>query len=486
MVRLALFLLLLLWSPVSLAGSEVEVLLRAGRVAEALPAARAEAEAAPSDLAAQERYIDILLSLNMPGLADATYRERLGRTPDADSYYLLGRAVLTAEEARELYETALKLDPNHARSMMGMGAVQRAVGQYEEAATSYRAALAIDPGLGEAWAGLGAALLSLGRVDDALQAARQGMANVPGEPDAYLAVSVLAPSEAEEVLTQAVKQIPDDPRLHAALAEVYLEAGNGRGARKEATAALDIDPTRGDARLSLLFADSMARGWMDADGYRGMVEARALEESAPLAARERYDALVAAHSESPLPWMGRARVRAGQGDALGAMEDLREALTRDADNIEAMGAMGLVLLQMGRASEARPPLVRAASERPQDASLAVAAAMAAAASGDRTTALQELDDASTRFPWDARVALTRAKILAEQGRSEEAYRVLKEAAERLPGDDRLVLSLAAAAKDLGRNEEAAVLLDELARRTGNQAFSDLARKVRAAAPPSPE
>ncbi|MBW2253034.1 MAG: tetratricopeptide repeat protein [Deltaproteobacteria bacterium] len=485
MVRIALF-VLLVWSPVSLAASEVEALLWAGRVAEALPAARVEAEAAPSDLAVHERYIDILLSLGMPSLADATYRERLARTPDADSHYLLGRAVLTAEEARVLYHEALKLNPDHARSMMGMGAVHRASGQYDDAIIAYRDALGIDPRLSEAWAGLGAALLSLGRVEEALQAAREGMANVPGEADSYLAVSVLAPSEAEDVLRKAVKHIPDDPRVHAALAEVLLEAGNGRGARKEATAALDIDPGRGDARLSLMFAESMAQGWLDAEGYRGMVEARGLEEVAPLPARERYDALVASYPRSPLPWMGRARSRASQGDVAGAMEDLGAALERDPANIEAMAAMGLVLLELGRASEARPPLKRSATERPHDASLAVAAAMAAEASGDRVTALQELENAGTHFPWDARVALTRAKILADAGRSEDAYLVLRDAVERLPGDDRLVLSLAAAAKDLGRNEEAAILMDELARRTRNAAFSDLARKLRATAPPTPE
>jgi predicted Zn-dependent protease len=108
--------------------------------------------------------------------------------------------------------------------------------------------------------------------------------------------------------------------------------------------------------------------------------------------------------------------------------------------------------------------------------------MAAEATGDRVTALEELEAAGTRFPWDARVALTRAKILSDAGRSEDAYLVLGGAVERLPGDDRLVLTLAAAAKDLGRNEEAAVLLDELARRTRNPAFTDLARKLRASAP----
>jgi tetratricopeptide (TPR) repeat protein len=481
LVRIAL-LVLLVWSPVSLAASEVEALLWAGRVAEALPAAQAEAEAAPADLAAHERYIDILLSLGMPSLADATYRERLGNTPDADSHYLLGRAVLTAEEAQVLYGEALRLDPTHARSLMGMGAVHRALGQYGESVVAYRSALGIDPRLGEAWAGLGAALLSQGQVEEALAAARQGMANVPEEADSYLAVSVLAPSDAEQVLKQAVKSIPDDPRVHAALAEVLLEAGNGRGARKEAEAALAIDPGRGDARLSLMFAESMARGWLDADGYRGMVEARGLEDAAPLVAREKYDALVASYPRSPLPWMGRARARAGQGDAAGAMEDLGTALELDAANIEAMAAMGLVLLELGRASEARPPLKRAATDRPHDASLAVAAAMAAEATGDRVTALEELEAAGTRFPWDARVALTRAKILSDAGRSEDAYLVLRGAVERLPGDDRLVLTLAAAAKDLGRNEEAAVLLDELARRTRNPAFTDLARKLRASAP----
>ena len=49
--------------------SEAERLLRAGRVAEALPVARVEAESAPDDLDAQERYIDALLTMGLIGVA---------------------------------------------------------------------------------------------------------------------------------------------------------------------------------------------------------------------------------------------------------------------------------------------------------------------------------------------------------------------------------------------------------------------------------
>ena len=62
-----------------------------GRVDEALPVARQEAFEDPANLDAQERYIDLLLTVGMAGMAEQTYRDRVQQAPmDADAHYLLG------------------------------------------------------------------------------------------------------------------------------------------------------------------------------------------------------------------------------------------------------------------------------------------------------------------------------------------------------------------------------------------------------------
>src|SRR5690606_20117134 len=113
-LRRAVLLALILLSPSSFAAERVESLLRAGRLAEAIPLAEAEARAAPTDLDAQERYLDLLLTLGLPRDAETFCRERVAVKPgEADAHYLLGRALQSPQASRVAYEHALRIDPEH-------------------------------------------------------------------------------------------------------------------------------------------------------------------------------------------------------------------------------------------------------------------------------------------------------------------------------------------------------------------------------------
>jgi tetratricopeptide (TPR) repeat protein len=456
-----------------------EELMLANRLAEALPAARREAAAAPSDVAAQERYYDLLLTLGLPHVAVADARKRVEAAPaDADAHYLLGRAVPGADQARREYEAALRLDPDHARAQMGMGAVYRSTGQLGDAEDAYRRALQLDPTLNEAWSGLVYVLLSGGRGQEALDTARRCIVALPDASEGYLTIAVLAPNEAESILATAAKRIPHDPRVHARLAEVRLAKGNGKGAKQAADAALLVDPGHADALLARVFAESMVAGALDADGYVGLVDARGLEQRDPAGAITAYDALVKRYPKSALPLVARARVKAQKGDTAGARKDLEAALALEPANVEAQGALGLLLQAQGEAAAARPHLVAAAKARPTDASLAVAAGQAEAASGQVEAAKTRLAAAAEKWPYDVRVALAKAQVQSASGDTEGAYFTLREFAKRVP-DGRVVLALVAAAKDTGRYGEAARILDDIAAQTGEPAWSDLADKVRA-------
>lgn len=454
--------------------------LYAGDVERAVRVAAQQVATEPEDLVAHEQLVDMYLALGVPARALRVAKDRQEYRDDADARYLIGRAVLTATDARTAYLAALELEPDHARSHMGLAAVYRSEGSALAAEESYRRALDLDPSLGEAWAGLQASLLLQGRPADALVEARRAMAAVPHEAEPWLAVALLAPAEAEAVLREAVGRAAGDPRVHEALAEHLLARGEWAEARLHARQALAIDPTLADARLTLAVAASLEAGTLDATGYGRLLTAQDLERSDPSGAREAYDALVTDYPGSPLPWMARARVRAAT-DPSGAGDDLVRALEIDPDQVEAQAALGMLLHRTGSSAQAWPLLRAATAARPHDASLAVVAGQAAVAAGQPAEGRARLEEAARAHPWDARAALALAGLYAEQGEVEAAYHLLKGAVERVP-DAGLVLALAAAARELGRVDEAADLLDILAGDLGDPSLAETAARLREAAP----
>lgn len=467
----------LLWAGVAGATTRAEQLLFAGNLAEALPVAREEAIADPDDLDAQERYIDALLSIGLLGLADQTYRARVEGEADADSWYLFGRVLVDPAEAERAYRRALGADPSHARAEMGLAAVYRATGRLAQAEASYAVAVERDRRLGEAWTGLIATQAALGRRDEAVATARRAIAALPSDADAYLALAALRPEEAVDVLTRAAVAAPSDPRVHASLAEAHLDRGNGAGAVVAAEHALTVSPGMADPALSLVFAEEMIVGNLDAQGYHELLAVRLVEPGDPFAALHTYDALVARYPRSPLPLMGRARVLAGQRDHDRAVADLGRAIGLDPRNQEAQAALGLVLVQAERAEEAVPILERVVARRAGDATLALALASAQESVGDRAGALETVEAARALRPLHVVAALTHARLLSEAGQPVRAYQELLKLAGDVP-DERVVLALAAASRDIGRTAEAADLLDVLARSTGNPAFAELAGRLR--------
>jgi len=451
-----------------------EKLMLAGRLDDALPVVQAEARANQSDLDSQERYIDLLLTMELGSIAETNYRRRVAAdSSNADSHYLLGRVVPTAPLAVAEYQRALQLDAEHARAYMGLGAVYRATGASGEAIDAYRLALQRDTSLGEAWGGLTIALLNQNRRGEALEAARLHMLNVPGEAGGYLVVAELRPDEAAAVTAQAVTAAPDDPRVHAAMAEIELLAGRGKQAREAGVAALTIAPGHIGARLTVMFAHAMEQGTLDAEGYKAMVIAQNISQSDPEKAREAYDLLVQSYPKCPLVYMGRSRVPRGI-DA--AITDVRKALELDPQMSEAQAALGLLLMQTGDFKGALMALDQAIVARPFDISLLIMSAKAAGEL-DSTASLSRLEQAWTTFPSDVRLALVYAQYLSAAGGHERAIEILAKTANKVP-DPKLGVALASVAKDGELVTLGAQTLDELATSTGNATFAAIATSLR--------
>ncbi len=470
---LVVVLLLGLGAPRAIAG-DAELLLSEGKVAEALEAARDEATASPGDLDAQELYIDLLLAFGLGPRAERRYRARVREQPeDPDSWYLVGRSAVGADDAREAYEAALRFDPEHARSHMGMAAVHLAAGRIERASAAYAIALQGDASLSEAWLGLVRSLAAEGHVAEALEAAKHAQTRIPEEPGIYLALATLAPDQARTILLQGTERAPGDARLHARLAEELLAAGDGASALRSSTTALQRDERLSDALRAKIFAEEMVKDRIDGSGYQSVRELVAVE---PAAALPRWDALVEAYPRSSLVRAGRARVYEVTGNVAAAGADL-EVAQRLGTNTEVQAALGLLRLREGHAAEAAPLLALAWESRSWDVSLGLALAEALFQSEQVPGAMKLLEGLAATQPFDLRIGRRYAQALLDADEPEKAYSFIRQRLGRVP-DPQLGVALIAAALATGRTVEAASIVEDIAEQTNNPRLREAATRLR--------
>jgi tetratricopeptide (TPR) repeat protein len=473
-----LALLLALLAPAH-AAADAETLLRQGRIAEAVVAATEAARRAPSDLDAQELYIDVLHLVGLASRAVTEMRARQAAAPtDPDALYLVGRAEPDAAQSRGAYEAALRIDPDHARAHMGLGAVNEGTGNLTAAVAGYTRAVELDASLSEAWIGRMRTLLVLGREKEALEVARAGWRVVPTEPGLALAIAHLDPPSAQQVLEDAAGRVPGDPRVFEALAALALDVGDAETALLRSEQALAIDPALTDASRTRLVAREIRTGRLDRNAWVHLADLRRLEATDPSAALAGYPPLVEAWPRSALVLLGRVSARTSAGrPPEEALADARAAARADPDNVEAAAVAGLALLRVGRAAEAEPLLARASRARPWDASLGLARARALQQLGRQGEASALLASIADAHRLDADVQLAYTDDLVRAGKLELAYVRLKECLLLVP-DPRLAAAFIRVAPAAGHPEEAAILLDQIVAQTGNAQLADEAKRLR--------
>ncbi len=450
-----------------------EDLLRLGQVDQGMQQAQQDARERPADMVAQELYIDLLLSMGLAGRASTYCDVRRRSAPsDPDAHYLVGRAARTAADAQRAYEAALRLNPDHARSFMGMAAVHSAAGRRDAAVSGYARSVQLDPSLSEAWLGW-VREVSYTDAAEALQVARQAKVAVPAEPGVYLWLDQLEPAAALAHLTDGLAMVPVEARLHAAYAVRLLEAARVGEAGVAADAALQRQPQNASALNVQLYARELGSGRLDIAGYRKI---QTLLQGDPKP--DLWGPLIERHPTSALTWLGRANARRAAGDLSGHDRDLKQAVVVDESNIEARGAWGLRLLSLERTPEAMPHLEVAARARPWDVSLGLALAAAVGVTDGASEQGELLAVLAERHTMDLRVARTRAQWFLDQGLYEEAYRYTRETLQRLP-DGQLGVALVASSLQTGRHQEAAALVESIGKEVGNTRLIEAARQLRA-------
>jgi len=469
---------MMMWISVASGGTLVETQLYAHDTEQAILSAESAARSAPKDIDAQEVYIDLLMSSGLGSRAYRIYREQVAANPtSADAHYLMGRAAITGADAAASYEHALRADPDHARSHMGMAAVHTSRSAHEDAARAYFRAINLDPTLSEAWLGLIRAELVLGLVDDGLALAKKGLRHVPQEPGLYLLIAELAPADANRVLNGALSRGIDDPRVLSALGAVLLREGDADGALVKARHALAIDRESVEATQVALFAAAVTSGTLDMSGYRDLVENRGIQAADPRQALVGFDRLVSKYPLCALTWLARSQLRRALEDLPGALEDSQTAARLAPGNTEIEAAHGLLLVEAGRHTEAAPYLMRASEARPWDASLGLGFSSALSASDKKVDALKVLEVLNGMHPFDPRVTVAYGQALVDVGRAEDAYRLVRSSMERV-ADPRLAVALVMTAAAAERYGEAAQILERLAEKTGRKALADHAARLR--------
>jgi len=468
----------LLWSVSATGGTLVETQLYAGNTEQAIETAERAAEAAPDDLDAHELYIDLLLSSGLGVRAERVYGERVASDPtNPDAHYLVGRAARSGAAAAKSYEKALRMEPDHARSHMGIAAVRMATGAHPDAAHAYFRAINLDPTLSEAWLGLIRADLMMGLGEEALALAKKGLKHVPQEAGLYLLIAEMVPGDATRVLSGAMGRGVDDPRVSSALAASLLFDGDADGALVKARHALAVDRTSIEATRTALFAAAVTSGTLDNAGYKKLIVAREMQADDATGALGRFDSLVIAYPKCALTWLGRSQIKRQLGDMSGAVVDSAKAAALAPGNVEVEAAHGLLLVEVGRHGEAAPFLRNASESRPWDPSLGIGFAAALAGSNRAIDAAKVLEVLNEMHPYDARIIIEYAQALVDSGRSEDAYQLVRDAVKRLP-DPNLAVAMvmtATAAKHYG---EAASILEQLAEQTGRQKLAEEARRLR--------
>jgi Flp pilus assembly protein TadD len=162
--------------------------------------------------------------------------------------YVLLKAL---PDADRWMSRALAMDANDAETWYAMGRLRYTQGRYSDALTCFEKTLALNPRSVKGENNLGLAYEALNRNDDAVRAYRNAIAWQKDDPapseQPLLNLAILLQHrnqlpEAQQLLEQATKIAPQEPRIHENLGQVYLHTDRVADAVKEFADAVKLAP----------------------------------------------------------------------------------------------------------------------------------------------------------------------------------------------------------------------------------------------------
>lgn len=297
--------------------------------------------------------VDLRLGANVESLMPAA-RALLARAPDSAPVQLaFAEASIAAEQpaaAIAALDTALRLAPGSADAHFLRGRAQRLLGHENEARQSFERAIAIAPNHLEARRALGRILLDGGEYDAALALFRE-LLGASARSAEFGVIEALLGQRALEQAAQHLEQLPEP--LKAQDRAELLRARLALARNQPADAATLLGP--------LVSEDAESRS---AEALVLHAEALMASDRAELAAAS-FDAALALDPTHPDALIGRALValRQGRSEPGGLLERAQTALTLrmrpPRRRAELMMAMGLSQLARNQLDDARAQLGRA-------------------------------------------------------------------------------------------------------------------------------
>jgi Flp pilus assembly protein TadD len=194
--------------------------------------------------------------------------------------YVLLKAL---PEADRWMSRSLAMDGNDAETWYTMGRLRYTEGRYGDAVMCFQKTLALNPRSVKGEDNLGLAYEGLNRNDDAVRAYRMAIEWQKDDPapseQPLLNLAILLQhrnqaQEAQQLLEQAAKIAPKEPRIHENLGQVYLHTDRAADAVKEFATAVRLAPQ--NSRYHYLLGQAYRRSGDDAQAKQEFARSAAL------------------------------------------------------------------------------------------------------------------------------------------------------------------------------------------------------------------
>ena len=179
---------------------------------------------------------------------------------NAQAIHLLGVIAYQSgggiDEAQELIERAISIDPNDSKFYNSRGALNYALGNNERAVVDFRRATQLSPNDSMAWNNLGNSLLRLNDVTEAEQAFRRALSRQPAPVAAInnLGVALKRRGQFDKALIcfrEAILQDPNYVDAHFNMGEMLYQLDQVELSADHFRRAIEVDPDCAPAYASL-------------------------------------------------------------------------------------------------------------------------------------------------------------------------------------------------------------------------------------------
>ncbi len=428
-------------------------------------------------------------------------------------------------QAETELDNLTRVSPDFALAHEAKAEILAAEKRYPEARDEYQTALRLNNRLAAASIGLAQLCLNQNEPEAAAYWAQQGLAQEPEAEPAYSLKLELGIAqgeagkfeEAADTLQALVEEYPDraDPHLNLAIVEVHLQ--HDSEAVTEFSKVLELDPGNNAARLALAQAELLAnrpddalrlaleytaRVKSNAEGYSTLARAyRALNRCPEAVAAYKRDLALRSGSYDDLFGLGMCeletgengaalqdfrsaeriapakaevhyqvfrllitdRSQAGQSEAQQELAEFKRLTAQDQQSAreQLLGSEANANFDQGSAEKAAEMYRRVLESNPRDANTHYNLSLALAQLGDREGELTELRSAIALDPTMTRAYNRLGLYEMQEGHSAEAEKDFQTVIDHDPGSNDAKINLATLYGQTGRSADAEVLLRQV-------------------------